>query len=128
MNEATPKPMIMAPLSEDAVKLATAIYNTYVAEGEPYLSIPLKKLCEMYGLNNSHETYEHLQNLFAELNEPVLIEDFVFRGHLYKWEAITFCSFDEEWKEGDLMLEVTINELFLQVMKERMASPFITLR
>lgn len=128
MNQETDKIMYMQALSPECIKLATAIYNTYVAEGEPYLSIPQKHLCKLYGLSNSHETYMYLQELFAELNEPVLLEDFVFRGKMYKWETISFCSFDEEWKEGDEFLEITINELFLAVMKERMAEPFIPLR
>lgn len=128
MKEETFTPMVMAPLSSESIKLATAIYNTYIAENDPYLSIPLESLCRLFNLENSHDTYAHLQELFAELNEPVLIENFVFRGQHYKWEPVSFCSFDEDWKEGDEFLEITINELFLAVMKERMSEPFIPLR
>lgn len=128
MNENNFTPMVMAPLSPECVKLATAIYNTYIAEGEPYLSIPLEGLCRLFHVNNSHDTFIHLQELFTELNEPVLIENFVFRGHMYVWETVSFCSFDEVWEEGDESIEITINELFLAVMKERMAEPFIPLR
>ena len=127
MNEETSTPMVMAPLSLKSAKLAEAIYNTYIAENEPYLTISLESLCRLFNLEDSYESYVYLQGLFEELNEPVLVEDFVFRGHFYKWEVVSFCSFDKDWKKGDAFLEVTINELFLAAMKERMVDPFISL-
>jgi len=118
-------------LSDDAIKLANVLYNTYVQEHYPYLEISVVRLCEVFGYSAypvSKEAIEYLQEVFDELNEPVLVTNFKFGSRIHDWKVIQFCEFDHPWEEEDEYIEVTINEMFIAAMKEYMSTPFINIR
>ena len=110
---------------QDAIKLANAIYQTYLIEESSHLKLSVKRLCEIYCFEFTKETYEYFQSLFDELNEPVAVTDFTYENHLYKWLILNFCTFKSEWKYTDEYIELAINEIYLSAMKELMTNSFI---
>ncbi len=111
--------------SDDAIKLANAIYQTYLVEDTPYLTLSVKRLCDIYAFEHTQETVQYFKELFVELNEPVVITDFTYEKKLYPWLVIEFCSFEEVWHYEDEHVEIVVNEMFLSAMQKLMPEPFI---
>ena len=115
--------------SKDAIKLANAIYNTYIFEGKnPYLSLSVKRLCDMYNMFDDEDSHAYIRELFEELNEPAVVENFKYRGHIIDWKVISFCEFEHVWKDDDPYIEVNLNEMYLAAMAELMDEPFLPLK
>jgi hypothetical protein len=103
MNHETYNPFANFSLSDDAVRLANALYNTYVQEDDPFLEINVNRLCEIFGYRgytHKREELQHIRDLFEELNEPIAVVDFQYGSRHYDWRALSFCSFEKPWKEG----------------------------
>lgn len=113
---------------EDAIKLANAIYQTYVIEEDSHLTLNVARLCEVFGFRHTHETIAYFKMLFEELNEPVVVTDFHYNNHRYKWLVLTFCSFEAPWNDEDSHIYIALNEIFLQAMRELMAEPYISFK
>ena len=128
MNDDTYNPFAHFSLSDDAVKLANAIYNTYVQEDYPYLEISVNRLCEIFGFGgyaHRHQDLEYIRGLFEELNEPIAVVDFKYGSRLYDWKALTFCSFEKPWGDSDETIEIVINEMYIAAVQRYMEKPFI---
>jgi hypothetical protein len=110
---------------QEAIKLANAIYQTYLVEDSSHLQFSVKRLCEIYNFEFTQDTFCYFKTLFAELNEPVAVTDFTYKGDFYKWLVLDFCSFENEWKFEDEYINIAINEIYLSAMKELMQEPFI---
>ena len=112
--------------SKDAIKLANAIYNTYIYEGKnPYLDLSVKRLCEMYGFSNTEASYQKIKTIFEDLNEPAVVENFKYLGRIIDWKVITFCEFEHVWRDEDAFIEINLNELFLSAMQYFMKEPYL---
>jgi hypothetical protein len=121
-------PFAKFSLSPDAVKLANALYNTYVQEDYPQLEISVKRLCELFGFHGftpKPDDLDYIRGLFDELNEPIAVIDFKYRHKLYEWMAMQFCTFEKPWRNDDDTIEVLINEMYLEAVREYMEKPFI---
>jgi hypothetical protein len=121
-------PFANLELSEDAVRLANAVYNTYVQEDYPYLEITVKRLCEIFGFTGyTHrpEELDYIRGLFEELNEPIAVVDFKYGSRVYDWKALQFCSFEKPWRNEDTTIEIVINEMYVAAVREFMEKPFI---
>ncbi len=125
----TINPFIDFELSQDAIKLANMLYNTYRQEGGPYLRISVQRLCEVFGFIHytcSTEEKQSLRDLFDELNEPIRVVDFKYKNRVFEWEILQFCSFEKSWEEDDEYIDLILNEMFIAAMKEYMEESFIT--
>jgi len=112
--------------NEDAIKLANAIYNTYIYEGKnPYLDLSVKRLCAMYKLQDTEEAHLFIKNVFEELNEPAVVENFKYLGKMIDWKVITFCEFEHVWRDEDAFIEVNVNEMYLAAMEKFMKDPYL---
>lgn len=115
-------------LSDDAIKLANVLYNTYKQEDDAYLVISVRRLCEVFGFTHytcSKDEKQYLRDLFDELNEPIRVVDFQYGSKLYDWEALQFCTFEKPWRDEDKQIVLTLNEMFIAVMKAYLDDPFI---
>ena len=128
MEEEVENPFEHFQLSEHALKLANALYNTYVQEKYPYLEISVEKLCGIFGLVYDAEAVAYLRGIFDELNEPIAVKDFLYGSKRYSWKILQFCEFEEEWKDGDTHIEVHIDEMYLEAMKQYMQKPFVNIK
>jgi hypothetical protein len=117
--------LISAIPSKDAIKLANAVYQTYIVEEYSHLKLSIKRLCEVFQFDKTPETIAYFKLLFDELNEPVAVKDFAYEENFYKWLVLDFCSFEQEWQLEDEYIYVAINEIYLHAMQELMRDPFI---
>jgi hypothetical protein len=122
------EPLILHRPSDDAVRLANSIYYTYVQEDDPYLSIPVSRLCEIVKIKDVAEARGYIMRLFDELNEPVAARNFVYNGKEIEWAALHFFDLEKEWEETDRYIELHINEMFLEAMRQLEPEPYIDLR
>lgn len=120
--------LISAIPSEDAIKLANAIYQTYIYEEYSHLKLSVKRLCEVFQFEHTPETISYFRALFSELNEPVAVSDFTYEEHLYKWLVLDFCSFEKPWQDEDEYIYIAINEIYLSAVKALMSEPFIAFK
>lgn len=123
-------PFANVVLSDEAKRLANAIYNTYVQEQYPYIEISVKKLYQMFGedhYTHSITEFEHLKGIFEELNEPVALTNFKYGSKTYPWVIVQFCEFERDWKIEDETIEIQISEMYLAALKEYMDEPFLPL-
>ncbi|MEA3374040.1 MAG: hypothetical protein U9Q62_10195 [Campylobacterota bacterium] len=123
-------PFANVVLSPEAKRLANAIYNTYIQEKYPYIDIPVKRLYQMFctdSFTHSKSEFEHLLEIFEELNEPVALINFKYGSKTYDWKMIQFCEFESDWKPGDEYVEIQLNEMYIAAMKEYMDEPFLPL-
>jgi len=121
-------PFAHLDLSDDAVRLANAIYNTYVQENYPYLEVGVKRLCQIFGFTGytlAKADLDYVRGLFEELNEPIAVVDFKYGSKTYPWKALQFCAFEKPWKDEDENIEIVINEMYLAAVQEYMEKPFI---
>ncbi len=120
------KKRFMAELpSGDAIKLANAIYQTYLLEEDSHLKISVARLCEVFGFAHTPQTVAYFKQLICELNEPVVATDYEYKEHFYKWLVLDFCSFNQPWGDEDTYLYLAVNELYLDAMSRLMEEPFI---
>lgn len=122
MNEPS---FISNPPSDDAIKLANAVYQTYIVEEYSHLKLSVERLCAIYAFKHTPETILYFKTLFAELNEPVALKDFTYEDHYYKWIVLNFCTFEKEWKNEDKFVYIALNEIYLSAMQKLMEEPFI---
>jgi len=110
------------PLSEDALRLARAIYNTYIKnEQELFMEIKISTVLNFLNLHPSKDSIVYIKNLFEELNEPICVNNFKFYANVYPLRFIVFCSYiiKEE------TIEIELSEEFLYAENEYMLDPFL---
>ena len=125
--ERAEKRLLMKRPSEAAVKLANSIYFTAIQEEEFYIFLPLSKLCKIVGNCSETDWYAKIvaTEVLDELAEPVAVENFTYDRKEIKWQAMSFISYSIKEKEGKEYVEIVVNEMFVEVMKQLEAEPYI---
>ena len=109
--------------SQDALRLARAIYNTYIEDNcELYMEIRLETLTSLLNINSDEDGLHHLTNIFEEINEPISVKNFKFYANEYEIRFMRFCEY--EIKEEIVTIE--LNEEYLLAEKEYMIDKFLT--
>jgi len=115
--------LLSEPISDDALKLARAIYFTYLTnESDLYLEIKLVSIMKLLHLHSNKETIEEIHKLLRELNEPLAIKDFNFYGKFYPLRFVVFCKY----KINKDILEIELSEEFLYAEQKYMLDSFLT--
>ena len=115
--------LLSEPISDDALKLARAIYFTYLTnESDLYLEIKLSSIMKLLHLHSNKETIEEIHKLLRELNEPLAIKDFNFYGKFYPLRFVVFCKY----KINKDILEIELSEEFLYAEQKYMLDSFLT--
>lgn len=129
MQTITKQPLIKEPLSKDAKRLALSIYSTYVMQDEEsYMYISLDKLYHLFELPKTHDSLERIIEIFMDLTEPIAVKDFEYKGKKHPEIILTFCNFKVIEKDGDDHMEIEINEMYLEAMKNYMLDPFLEIK
>jgi len=125
--ETTEKRSMMKRPSDAAVRLANSIYYTAIQEGELYVYLSLKQLCKSLKDCSEEDWFAKalVTELLDELCEPVAVQNFVYDRKEIKWQAISFISYDFVMEDGKEYAEITINKMFVEVMKQLEAEPYI---
>jgi len=115
--------LLKEPLSFDALKLARAIYFTYLEdENNLYLEIKIDTIKALFHLETHEEAVGKLKELLMELCEPLGVKNFYFYGKFYPMRFITFCTYTI--KED--VVELILSDEFLYAQQEYMLDSFIT--
>ena len=109
--------------SEDALKLARAIYNTYVTNDENlYMEIPLKKIRSLLKLENHPDSLRYIIMVLEEINEPIGVRDFKYFAKEYPIRFLVFCTYEI----NNDMITIYLNEEFLYAEELYMIDNFLT--
>ena len=104
-------------ISNDAYKLANAIYNTYKIDEDAYLSISAKNLINLFPHLSVYESIFKIRALFMEINEPILIQHFEYRNRYISWKTISFCYCDNCIEDINDVLELELDEMYLELLE-----------
>ncbi len=114
--------LIYEPFSDDALKLARAIYNTYIEDDEDlFMEIKTATMLRLLKLNNSPDSIKYIKNLLEELNEPLCVKDFKYFAKLYPMRFVIFCTYVIK----DDTIEIEISDEYLHVVDNYMLDPFL---
>ena len=114
--------LLHEPLSDDAIKLGRAIYNTFLDNGELEMRVEISKFFKIFKLPATHESLQYIKDLFIELTEPLVVKNFKFWNDLYPIRIVTFCLYTFE----DDYVNISLSEEFLEVEKNYMIDNFLT--
>ena len=121
--------LIKEPLEKETLKLAQAIYSTYIVnEKDPYMSIPVEKLYTLLGFEKTPDSLNKLIDVFVDLTEPIAVREFEYMGKRYEEIILTFCDFKIIEQDGHKQMEIEVNEMYLKAMKYYMTDPFLDIK
>ncbi|WP_321777529.1 hypothetical protein [Sulfurimonas sp.] len=114
--------LLFEPFSDDALKLARAIYNTYIEDDkELFMEIKIKTVLHLLNLHTGVQATKYIRFLLEELNEPLCVRNFKYFANTYKMRFVVFCSYSIK----DETIEIELSEEFLHVEDEYMLDPFL---
>lgn len=125
LMEATRQKLILKRPSEEAVRLANDIYYTYLQEGSPYFRLSLQRLCQVYGESSEESVRARIEKLLEELNEPIAVEDFTYRGKKTDWQMVHFLNYGFCRENGKAYIDIEINEIYLEALSKLESEPYL---
>lgn len=118
--------LIQKPITSDAKILAQSLYSTYVSNDyDPYIFEPIDKFYHLFTFEAGDDPLEKLSNIFIDLTEPILLEQFEFNAKQYSNLILTFCSYKIVKHNQQVFLEVEIDERYLEALKHYIIDPFL---
>lgn len=85
--------LLQEPLSQRALKLARAIYNTYITYDDIEMEIKFDTFYKLLNLHPSKDSIIDVQWLLEELNEPLAVKNFEYNGVTTQLKFIQFCNY-----------------------------------
>ncbi len=115
--------LLSEPLSQDALRLARALYNTYEENDDDDLDMDIKieAILRLLKLENTQDSLLYIRKLLEELNEPLGVKDFAFEGNRYPLRFVTFCKYSFH----DEILHIQLSQEYLDVQKNYMLDAFL---
>ncbi len=115
--------LLSEPFSQDALKLARALYNTYRNDGDDLcMEIKLNTIISLLGLRSGKEAVSYIEMLLEELNEPIAVKNFKFIAKIYPIRFIVFCKY----RINDDIIEIELSEEYLEVESKYMLDSFLS--
>lgn len=115
--------LLSEPFSQDSLKLARALYNTYKNDGEDlYMEIKIKSVVSLLGLRTGKEALEYIETLLEELNEPIAVKNFKLYAKVYPIRFVVFCKY----RINDDIIKVELSEEYLEVESKYMLDSFLS--
>ena len=111
--------------SATAVRLANDIYFTYLYEDSPYIRISMARLCEVFGTHDVMEVKRIIEDVFEEINEPIVLSDCTFQGKHVEWLFLKFFTYSFCEIEGDEYVDLEIDERYLYALENLAKEPYI---
>jgi hypothetical protein len=97
MNIAKPtkRNLFKVPMSNEAHKVASAIYHTYLIKGkETHLEIKIEAIVNLLKIPYDAYAIKHIIDIFEELNEPLEVLNFRYEKHFYPRRFIFFFKYE----------------------------------
>ena len=122
LHEIKKQQLLFEPLSADALKLARAIYYTYIEnEKDTFMEIKIDVISNLLNLQRGQKAQAYIIYLLEELNEPLCVRDFKYYANRYRMRFIYFCTYKIE----DEMIAIELSDEFLHAEAEYMIDPFL---
>jgi hypothetical protein len=115
--------LLAEPLSQKALKLARAIYNTYLTYDDRKMEIKFETFFKLLQLQPCKDSVNDLQWLLEELNEPLAIQNFEFNGVTTQLKFVQFCNY----KINKETLTIILNPEYLHAHMNYMQDAFLGL-
>ena len=115
--------LLSEPLSQDALRLARALYNTYKENGEDDLEMQIKveAILRLLKRENTQESLLYIRTLLEELNEPLGVKNFNYQGKLYPLRFVVFCKYAID---GEIV-HIELSDEYLDVQQNYMQDAFL---
>ena len=114
--------LLAEPLSQNALKLARGIYNTYLAMDEDFLlEIKIQNIFKLLNLHPCKESIKDIQDLLEEINEPLAIRNFEFAGEAIQLKFVQFCAYEI----GEETIKIELSPEYLHAQSEYMLDSFL---
>lgn len=111
--------------SDRAVRMANDIYFTYLYTDDALLSIPFTRLCEVFGEHDLTKIKCIIEEVFEELNEPILLTDCSIKGKHIAWEIVHYFEFEYRLEAGNAYVDLEVNMLYLDALETFDIEPYI---
>ena len=85
--------LLAEPLSDKALRLARAVYNTYVTYDDMEMEIKFATFFKLLQLQPCKDSISDIQWLLEELNEPLAVKNFEYNGVTTQLKFIQFCNY-----------------------------------
>jgi len=120
-KEIIKKKLLSEPLSDKALKLARAIYNTYLTYDKMEMEIKFATFFKLLQLHPCKDSINDVQWLLEELNEPLAVRNFEYNGVTTQLKFIQFCNY----KINKETLTIKLNPEYLHAHINYMEDAFL---
>ncbi len=114
--------------SDDAVRLANAIFHTYKLDKykSAEIEVSISAVCKLFGKDVNEESVTYIATLVDEiLGEPVAVINKTLDGKLIEWKSYDFFTLEESIKMGTELISLKINLDYLRITEEFVANPYL---
>jgi hypothetical protein len=120
-KEIKKRKLLSEPLSPKALRLARAIYNTYITYDSLEMQIKFDTFFKLLNLHPCKDSINDIQWLLEELNEPLAVKNFEFDGEITQLKFIQFCNY----KINKESITIKLSEEYLHAHFNYMADAFL---
>jgi len=113
--------LLAEPVSEKALKLARAVYNTYITYDDFEMEIKFTTFFKLLELHPCKDSINDIIYLLEELNEPLAVKNFEFNGHTTQLKFIQFCNYTINHETVTIIL----NQDYMHAHLNYMADAFL---
>jgi hypothetical protein len=121
LDEIVKQKLLAEPLSERALKLARAIYNTHITYDDLEMEIKFSTFFKLLNLHPCNDSIKDIQDLLEELNEPLAVKNFQFNGETIQLKFIQFCCY----KIKKETIKIELSPEYLHAQSEYMLDSFL---
>ncbi|RLA74033.1 MAG: hypothetical protein DRG78_21715 [Epsilonproteobacteria bacterium] len=113
--------LLSEPMDEKALKLARAVYNTYITYDNMEMEIKFTTFFKLLDLHPCKDSINDIIYLLEELNEPLAIKNFEFNGVTTQLKFIQFCNY----KINKETVEITLSPDYMHAHLNYMLDAFL---
>jgi hypothetical protein len=113
--------LLSEPISDKALKLARAVYNTYITYDDMEMEVKIPTFFKLLQLQPCKESVKDIQNLLEELNEPLAVRNFEFNGETIQYKLIQFCNYEI----GEETIKIILSPEYLHAQSFYMLDSFL---
>lgn len=89
-------------------------------------TVSLKRLYALFALTPGAAALGYLHELFEELREPVMLQDFSFEGEYYAWLSVCLCTLEAPLEPESQRVVVHLDARYLEALRRFVKEPYIT--
>jgi len=117
-KEIVKRKLLAEPLSEKALKLARAVYNTYITYDDMEMEIKFTTFYKLLNLHSAKDSINDIQWLLEELNEPLAVKNFEYNGITTQLKFIQFCNYKINTETVTIILNPEYMYAHMNYMKD----------